>query len=124
MVPLAAMTTTTIPTLLLEESKGIRCKRRNSCPAGNSAKKSCESGKKQEFPRPPPKPRSCEKILRKTQEKKEILRNPFFNCFWAPTINSCQTGIGNLVHKEFHLVRGVNILGFQSHHYFSGYEIG
>jgi hypothetical protein len=53
----------------------------NSCPAGISAKKSRESGKKQEFLRPPPKPRSCEKFLRKTQEKKEILRNPFFYCF-------------------------------------------
>jgi hypothetical protein len=43
--------------------------------------KSCESGTKQEFLRPPPKPRSCEKFLQKTQEKKEILRNPFFYCF-------------------------------------------
>jgi hypothetical protein len=32
-------------------------------------KKSCESGEKQEFLRPPSKSRSCEKILRKTQEK-------------------------------------------------------
>jgi hypothetical protein len=64
-----------------EKSGGIRCKCRNSCPAGIPAKKSCESGKKQEFLRPPPKPRSCEKIFRKTQEKKEILRNPFFYCF-------------------------------------------
>jgi hypothetical protein len=49
--------------------------------AGIPAKKSCESSKKQEFLRPPPKPRSCEKFLRKTQGKKEILRNPFFYCF-------------------------------------------
>jgi hypothetical protein len=55
----------------LEESGGIRCKCRNSCPAGIPAKKSCESGEKQEFLRPPPKPRSCEKILWKTQEKKK-----------------------------------------------------
>jgi hypothetical protein len=53
-----------------EESRGIRCKSRNSCPAGIPAKKFCESGKKQEFLRPPPKPRFCEKILWKTQEKK------------------------------------------------------
>jgi hypothetical protein len=53
-------------------SGGIRCKCRNSCPTGIPAKKSCESGEKQEFLRPPPKPRSCEKFLRKTQEKKEI----------------------------------------------------
>jgi hypothetical protein len=64
-----------------EESRGIRSKYRNSCPAGIPAKKSCESGKKQEFLRPPPKPRSCEKFLRKTQEKYEILRNPFFYYF-------------------------------------------
>ncbi len=51
------------------ESGGIRGKYRNSCPAGIPAKNSCNSGKKQEFLRPPPKPHSCEKILRKTQEK-------------------------------------------------------
>jgi hypothetical protein len=49
-----------------------------SCPAGIPVKNSCESGEKQELMRSPPKPRSCEKFLRKTQEKKEILRNPFF----------------------------------------------
>jgi hypothetical protein len=43
-----------------------------------SAKKSCERGKKQEFLRPPPKPRSCEKILRKTQEKKKSSGILFF----------------------------------------------
>jgi hypothetical protein len=64
-----------------EESGEIRSKYRNSCPTGIPAKNSCDSGKKQEFLRPPPKPRSCEKILRKTQEKKEILRNPVFFCF-------------------------------------------
>jgi hypothetical protein len=31
--------------------------------------------------------------------KKEILRNSFFYCFWAPKINSCQTGISNLASK-------------------------
>jgi hypothetical protein len=68
----------------LEESGGIRCKCRNSCPAGIPAKKSCESGKKQEFLRPPPKPHSCEKFLRKTPGKKEILRNPIFTGFEPP----------------------------------------
>jgi hypothetical protein len=34
-------------------------------------KNPCESGKKQEFLRPPPKPRSCEKFFQKTQEKKK-----------------------------------------------------
>jgi hypothetical protein len=56
-------------------------KYRNSCPTGIHAKNSCDSGKKQEFLRLPPKPRSCEKFLRKTQEKKEILRNPVFSVF-------------------------------------------
>jgi hypothetical protein len=54
-----------------EESGGIRSKYRNSCPAGIPVKNSCESGKKQEFLRPPPKPHSCEKFLWKTQEKKK-----------------------------------------------------
>jgi hypothetical protein len=60
-----------------EESGGIR----RSCPTGIPAKNSCDIGKKQEFLRPPPKPSSCEKFLRKTQEKKEILRNPVFSGF-------------------------------------------
>jgi hypothetical protein len=64
-----------------EESRGIWSKYRNSCPTGIPAKNSCDRGKKQEFLRPPPKPRSCEKFLRKTQEKKEILRNPVIFCF-------------------------------------------
>ncbi len=66
----------------LEDSGGIQTKYRNSCPTEIPAKKSCDIGKKQEFLRPLPKPRSCEKFLRKTQEKKEkssgIL---FFFCF-------------------------------------------
>jgi hypothetical protein len=53
----------------LEESGGIRSKYRNSYPTGIPVKKSCDSSKKQEFLGPPPKPRSCEKFLRKTQEK-------------------------------------------------------
>jgi hypothetical protein len=65
----------------LEESGGIRSKYRNSCPTGIPAKKSCDSGKKQEFLQPSPKPCSCEKFLQKTQEKQEILRNPVFFCF-------------------------------------------
>ncbi len=28
-----------------------------------------------------------------------------------------------ILHKEFHLVHGIDVLGFQSHHYLSGYEI-
>jgi hypothetical protein len=54
----------------LEESRGIRCKRRKSSPAGISATKYCVSGDKQKFLRPQPKPCSCEKILWKTQKKK------------------------------------------------------
>jgi hypothetical protein len=69
-----------------EESGGIRCECRNSCPAGIPAKKSCESGKKQEFLRPPPKPRSCEKILWKTQKKKKPSGILFFTVFEPPKL--------------------------------------
>jgi hypothetical protein len=79
-----------------EGSGGIQGKFRNSCPAGISAKKSCDSGKNQEFLRPPPKPHSCEKILRKTQEKNEILRNPGRNSFFGPKNKFLKTGICNL----------------------------
>jgi hypothetical protein len=80
----------------LAESGGIQSKYRNSCPAGNPAKKSCERGQKQEFLPSPPKPRSCEKFLRKTQEKKEILRNPGRNGFFGPKNKFLKTGITNL----------------------------
>ncbi len=30
----------------------------------------------------------------------------------------------DILRKGFHLVPGDNVLGFQSHHYLSGYEIG
>jgi hypothetical protein len=63
-----------------EESGGIRSKYRNSCLAGIPVKNFCESGKKQEFLRPPPKPHSCEKFLQKTQEKKNP-QESFFYCF-------------------------------------------
>jgi hypothetical protein len=49
-----------------QESGGIRSKY-----PGIPGKNSSKIGKKQEFLRPPPKPSSCEKILRKTQEKKK-----------------------------------------------------
>jgi hypothetical protein len=71
-------------------------KYRDFCPTGIPAKKSCDSGKKQEFLRPPPKPRSCEKFLRKTQGKKEILRNPGRNGFFGPKNKFLKTGIFNL----------------------------
>jgi hypothetical protein len=29
----------------------------------------------------------------------------------------------DILRKEFHLIRGINVLGFQSHHLLSGYEI-
>jgi hypothetical protein len=45
-----------------------------------------------------PKPRSCEKFLWKTQEKKEILRNPVRNGFSNPKNKFLKTGIGNLDH--------------------------
>jgi hypothetical protein len=43
----------------------------------------------------PPKTRSCEKFLRKTQEKKEILRNPVRNGFLDPKNKFLKTGICN-----------------------------
>jgi hypothetical protein len=61
-----------------EESGGIQSKYMNSCPTGIPAKNSCDSSKKQQFLRPPPKPRSCEKILQKTRKK----RNPQESCFF------------------------------------------
>jgi hypothetical protein len=45
----------------------------------------------------PPKTHSCEKFLRKTQEKKEILRNPVRNGFLDPKNKFLKTGICNLV---------------------------
>jgi hypothetical protein len=48
------------------------------------AKNSCDSGKKQEFLRPPPKPCSCEKFLWKTQEKKKSSGILFFSVFEPP----------------------------------------
>jgi hypothetical protein len=78
-----------------EESGGIWSKYRNSCPTGIPAKKSCDCDKKQEFLQPPPKPRSCEKILWKTQEKKEILRNPGRHGFFGPKNKFLKTGICN-----------------------------
>jgi len=54
------------------EFREFRGKCRNSCPTGIPAKKSYKiEEKKQEFLRPPPKPRSCEKIFRETQGKKK-----------------------------------------------------
>ncbi len=44
----------------------------------------------------PPKTHSCEKFLRKTQEKKEILRNPVRNGFLDPKKKFLKTGICNL----------------------------
>ncbi len=45
---------------------------------------------------PSPKPRSCEKFLRKTQGKKEILRNPVRNGVLGPKNKFLKIGIGNL----------------------------
>jgi hypothetical protein len=44
----------------------------------------------------PPKTRSSEKILRKTQEKKKILRNPVRNAFLGPKNKFLKRGITNL----------------------------
>jgi len=58
-------------------------------------KNSCKIGKKTGIPATSPKPRSYEKFLRKTQEKK-ILRNPVRNIFLDPKNKFLKTGIGNL----------------------------
>jgi hypothetical protein len=50
-------------------------------------KNSCESSEKQEFKRPPPKPRSCEKFLQKTQGKKKYSGILFFTVFEYPPKN-------------------------------------
>ena len=56
--------------------------------------------KKNGIPATSPKPRSCEKFLRKTQEKKEILRNPVRNGFLDPKNKFLKTGICNLVQRK------------------------
>jgi hypothetical protein len=57
---------------------------------------------KQVLLRPPPKPRSCEKFLRKMQEKK-ILRNPVRNAFLGPKNKFLKTGITNLAYPQAQL---------------------
>ena len=74
----------------LEESGGIWCKYRNSCPAGIPVKNSFKKEKKQEFLATSPKTRSCEKFLMENAGKKEILRIPVRNVFWVQKINSCK----------------------------------
>jgi hypothetical protein len=78
-----------------EESGGILSKNRNSCPTGIPAKNSCESGKKQEFLLPPPKPRSCVKFLWKTQKKRKHQESWQEWLFWSKKI-FLKTGICNL----------------------------
>ena len=79
-----------------QESSEIWSKYRNSFQPGIPAKNSSKIEKKQEFLRPPPKPRSSEKFLRKTQEKKRILRNPERNVFLGPKKKFLKIGITNL----------------------------
>jgi hypothetical protein len=74
------------------ESGGFRGKYRNSCPTGIPARNSCDSGKKTGIPATSPKPSSCEKFLRKTQEK----RNPqesWQERFFCPKNKFLKTGI-------------------------------
>jgi hypothetical protein len=52
--------------------------------------------KKKRIPVTPPQTHSCEKFLRKTQGKKEILRNPVRNGFLDPKNKFPKTGICNL----------------------------
>jgi hypothetical protein len=57
----------------------------------------------------PPKTHSCEKFLRKTQEKKEILRNPVRNGFLDPKNKFLKTGICNLAHGGKHHEQNSNL---------------
>jgi hypothetical protein len=77
------------------ESSGILSKYRNSCPHKFLRKIPVKS-KKNGIPVTPPKTHSCEKFLRKTQEKKEILRNPVRNGFLDSQNKFLKTGICNL----------------------------
>jgi hypothetical protein len=77
------------------ESSGILSKYRNSCPQEFLRKIPVKS-EKNGIPVTPPKTHSCEKFLRKTQEKKEILRNPVRNGFLDPKNKFLKTGICNL----------------------------
>jgi hypothetical protein len=63
----------------------------------NSCKKFLRKRLKTGFFKTPPKPRSCEEIPPKKQEKKEILRNPGRNGFWGSKKGFLKTGIGDLV---------------------------
>jgi hypothetical protein len=57
---------------ILPDSGGILIKYRNSCPQEFLRKIPVKSKKKKTgIPSNSPKPRSCEKLLRKTQEKKK-----------------------------------------------------
>ncbi|MFM7766022.1 MAG: hypothetical protein ACKO6I_10225, partial [Sphingomonadales bacterium] len=65
--------------------------------AGTGILRNPQIEKKNRIPATSPKPRSCEKILWKMQEKKEILRNPVRNVFFYPKNKFLKTGICNLV---------------------------
>ncbi len=62
----------------------------------NSCKKILWKRQKTGIPETPSKTTFLWKIPPENTGKTEILRNPFFYCFWAPKINSRQTGITNL----------------------------
>jgi hypothetical protein len=71
-----------------EESGGILSKYRNSFPQEFLRKIPVKSKKKNRIPVTSPKPRSCEKFLRKTQEKKKSSGILAGTVFWTPKINS------------------------------------
>ena len=80
--------------------------------------------KKQEFLRPPPKPRSCEKFLLKTQVKKKILRNPVRNGFLGPKNKFLKTGITNLGGPPTNLGYGYGYCYGYGYGYCYGYGYG
>jgi hypothetical protein len=70
------------------ESGEFRGKYRNSCPTGIPPKNSCKNGKNRNSCDPLQTHVTVKKFLWKTQEKKEILRNPVRNGFLGPKIIS------------------------------------
>jgi hypothetical protein len=62
----------------------------------------------------PPKTRSSEKFLRKTQEKKNFLRNPVRNAFLGPKNKFLKRGITNLAENVFVVALRIECLSKRS----------
>jgi hypothetical protein len=73
---------------ILLDSGGILIKYRDSCPQEFLQKIPVKSDKKNGIPVTPPKTHSCEKFLRKMQEKKKSSGILSGTVFWTQKINS------------------------------------